>query len=118
MTVIGSSFTNNNALISFDTSTFTPGGAIANYNTLNVIGSTFSDNLAYWVGGAIYNEGKLTVTSSTFIHNIAKDGGTDGDSVPCFGGAIYNKGKLTVTCSNFINNSVNYGFGGAIENVK
>jgi len=79
--------------------TETHGGAIKNYGTLTVTGSTFKNNTAYTHGGAIYNiDGKLTVTHSTFTNNIANKQG----------GVIYanSNGILTnITSCNFTNNT-------------
>jgi len=82
------------------------GGAILNFGTVTVTGSTFSGNAAPGgSGGAIHSSGgTLTVTGSTFSGNSAS-----------YGGAIVNiGGTLTVTSSTFSGNTA--GFGGAIYN--
>ncbi len=81
------------------------GGAIRNFGTLTVNGSTFTDNRALDRGGAIYSEGgSLTVNGSTFTGNTAD-----------YGGAIYNDDStLTVTGCTFTGNTAD--FGGAIWN--
>ena len=105
LTVKGSTFTNNNApyggAISSD-----DGYAII---ILNVICSTFANNTATGDGGAIYNvnSGTLNVTGSTFTNNNAPNGGAVYTANGCtlnvtsstftnntaaqYGGAIYNK---------------------------
>ena len=96
------------------------GGAIANYGTLQVHGSTFNRNIAdalYWNdniarGGAIFNRGDLVVRDSEFTRNTAQDQGDYGH-----GGALYNQGTADVARSLFASNNVNeYGSGGAILN--
>ncbi|MGB9978604.1 Ig-like domain-containing protein [Methanobacterium sp.] len=50
------------------------GGAIHNYNNMNITGSTFTGNNATY-GGAIENGGNLNITGSTFTGNNATNGG-------------------------------------------
>jgi hypothetical protein len=59
---------------------------------LTVIGSTFSDNMAFRTGGGIYNDGTLTVTNSTFSGNWATNAGS----------GIFNGGLSTVINSTFL----------------
>ena len=97
LTVTDSSFSGNGNGI--------PGGAIYNAGTLDVTGSTFSDNFAE-EGAGIYNQGPLTVTDSKFSGNSASENGR--------GGGISNYAALTVTDSTFSDNSAPQG--GAIYN--
>jgi predicted outer membrane repeat protein len=73
------------------------GGAILNEGTLNVRGTTFSDNSSETgSGGAIFNTGSLTVNSSVFVKNGASDSG----------GAIFGEGNTsTITSSTFLGNT-------------
>ncbi len=111
------------------------GGAVCNGGVLNIIGSSFSDNLAR-EGGAIYNSdsGRLNVDGLTiFENNSAQDGGAiynigghiQLEGEPCFigneaqkyGGAIYNKGTIGLedaaifTDNNALNGSNIYNLG-------
>ena len=92
----GCNFTGNIA------SSYGGGGAIFNYGTSTVTGSTFTDNLAY-NGGAINNQGKLTATNCNFTGNNAP-----------IGGAIDNWDNATVNGCTFTDNTAYSG--GAISN--
>ncbi len=88
------------------------GGAILNYGTVNVTGSTFVGNTAtsrYAGGGAIGNNGTLNIVNSTFSGNAATS---------AVGGAVANGGTLNVFGSTFSGNTANDdqfgGRGGAI----
>ena len=93
------------------------GGAITNFGTITVSGSSFTGNQAAVSGGGIFNVGgAVTVIGSTFTGNLATGG---------FGGAIDNSsqysncGTVTVTNSTFYQNSASnggFGAGGAIYN--
>ena len=92
------------------------GGAIINFGTLTVSGSSFTGNHASGSGGAIYNdEGTLTVMNSTFTGNSATGG---------YGGAIVNTapdnfGFTTISNSTFYQNTASNGgsaLGGALFN--
>jgi hypothetical protein len=92
------------------------GGAITNFGSITVTGSTFTGNQATTAGGGIYNAGgTLTIVNSTFSSNVSAGG---------FGGAIdnsgdYGCGAITVTNSTFSQNSSTnggLGRGGAISN--
>jgi uncharacterized repeat protein (TIGR01451 family) len=117
LNITNSNFTDNNAtasdgaaIYSMDTlnvtgSTFTNngGGAIINeFSTLNVTDSTFIGNSAIYYGGAIYNDGNSTISNSTFTNNTAHDGG-----------AISSFGNLTIYGNNFTDNHATE-YGGAI----
>jgi predicted outer membrane repeat protein len=116
MTVTDSTFTENSAYcggaiyniygdLTVTDSTFTEnsvgfggmGGAIFNSATMNVTGSTFTENTtdeSFGYGAAIINQGNLNVTDSDFIENESQSG------------VIYNNnGDLTVTGSNFTKNT-------------
>ena len=105
------------------------GGAIYNYDTAAITGSTFTGNEAV-EGGAIFNWGTATITGSTFTGNEANYGGAisnggtaatitgstfTGNSASQLGGAIYNGVTATITDSTFTGNSAN-SRGGAIYN--
>jgi predicted outer membrane repeat protein len=78
------------------------GGAIANYGSLTITGSTFTSNTATLRGGAISGTGTVNITNSTFAGN---DGGGHG-------GAISNSvGTLSVTHSTLWNNAAVFGGG-------
>jgi hypothetical protein len=70
VTVDGGIFTDNYAGDGY-------GGAIANYDSkaafLTVNGAYFIDNDATYYGGAIYNYGTTTITGSTFEKNVSPD---------------------------------------------
>jgi hypothetical protein len=70
VTVDGGIFTDNYAGDGY-------GGAIANYDSkdafLTVNGAYFIDNDAAYYGGAIYNYGTTTITGSTFEKNVSPD---------------------------------------------
>jgi hypothetical protein len=83
------------------------GGGIANFGTMTVTGSTFSQNTADVSGGGgifNFNPATLTVVDSTFSGNVAGGGG----------GAIENYSTLTITDSTLSDNFADYG-GGAIN---
>ena len=105
LTVIGSTFSNNNVNTAFASQ---GGGGIFNQSTANVSSSTFSSNSALLDGGAISNFGTVTVTSSTFNGNTASN----------FGGALYNYnyGTMTLTNSTLFGNKAPTYFGGGIYN--
>lgn len=79
-------------------------GAVDNYGTLNISGSTFSGNNATYGGGAINNYGTLSVTTSTLSDNSAP-----------YGGAISNEGTAVISDSTFTSDTASQG-GGAIAN--
>jgi hypothetical protein len=87
------------------------GGGIANFGTLQIIASSFIDNVArgadgistaagaagFGGGGVIFSVGKLTVVDSTFIQNQAIGGDNNESPVlagHAFGGAIVGGGPL------------------------
>ena len=52
------------------------GGAIYNYGTLEVNGSSFHNNQTIlYKGGGIFSSGSATITNSTFLSNSAENGG-------------------------------------------
>ncbi|MBO5695065.1 MAG: DUF4347 domain-containing protein, partial [Lentisphaeria bacterium] len=80
--------------------------------TLNVSGTTFKNNIAYWGGGAILNKGTLNVEDSIFNGNHAKYNGIGTGS----GGAICSSaGTVTVSGSTFESNGGSYGGGISVE---
>jgi hypothetical protein len=84
------------------------GGAITNFGTLAVSGSSFNGNQATGSGGAIFNINTLTIADSTFSTNSATGGN---------GGAIDNSSysgcaTATITNSTFYQNSAANGGGG------
>ncbi len=91
------------------------GGGIWNNGTLNVTGSTFSENSAgrgisttvELEGGAIYagtGQSTSSISNSTFFNNSAKTNGA----------AIANGGTMNVTHSTFAGNSTDVGTGAAV----
>ena len=101
VTITNSTLTGNSAAF---------GGAIANYGlSLDVINSTFSDNVAWsGSGGAIYSYADVIISSSTFSGNVASSGD---------GGALYNQRSLgTLSNCTFAGNSAPNGKGGAVYN--
>ena len=129
----------NNNVLNIKDSIFTSnragwGGAIANYGTSTITGSTFGGdnskaNIATYEGGAIYNgytdtEGNyipavLTLNSCTFKYNIADDSLYDESYSYAYGGAISNDGTLNANKCIFDHNRVianSEAFGGAIQN--
>lgn len=79
---------------------YSRGGAIFNYDTLNIDGCTLSDNTAS-SGGGIANEWIVTASNSDFSGNSATD----------VGGAIYNDGFLTIDACTLSGNSASVGGG-------
>lgn len=73
------------------------GGAIYNWDHLNIVVSSFTNNLAWDSGGAIENHGSATleVRNSEFSDNLA---GYEG-------GAIYSSASATVRTSSFVKNA-------------
>jgi hypothetical protein len=94
-TLIDSTFSDNSG---------SNGGAIDTESTLNILGCTFSGNIAN-IGGALHNySGAVTVSNCTFSGNIATQGG-----------AIYDyQGGLTVLGSTVTANSA-WDTGGGID---
>ena len=87
MSILDSSFLGNNAYI---------GGAVDNdAGTLNVSGSSFTNNIALYegIGAAINNYGTLNITKSGFKGNQAGDG------------TIYSNNTLNVNYCTFTNNT-------------
>lgn len=92
------------------------GGAVGIYNNVNISDSVFQSNTA-GLGGAVYVTGSAmsTVTDSTFSNNSVT-AGTDSSNLHV-GGAIYNAGSLVVSGSTFTGNIANtLAAGGAIYN--
>jgi len=92
------------------------GGAITNFGSLAISGTTFTGNQATASGGGIFNaNGTLVISNSTFLQNNATVGK---------GGAIDNAdfsgcGMVTITNSSFNRNTAvntGAGLGGAISN--
>ena len=121
VTLTNVTLTNGNATV---------GGAIYNFDNLDLVHVNFVNNTAKY-GGAIMNYGYgLVLDDSTFTNNTAKIGGAIYNSDDCFvvgnstftnntakiGGAIYNYGiGFVVGNSTFVNNSAADG-AGAIMN--
>ena len=84
------------------------GGAIFNEGQLNIVSSSFSNNLASDSGGAIENHGaeRLEVKKSTFSNNAAGNKG----------GAIFSSAPATVRSSSFLQNAALEG--GAVFSYK
>jgi predicted outer membrane repeat protein len=95
LTVIGSAFTGNNALM-------TGGGGIATLGSLTVRGGVFTGNTGGWGGGVLSLGGPNVIESARFTGNTA-----------LFGGGIYG-GNLEVVDSIFTRNAA-YRSGGAVE---
>ena len=120
VTLTNVTLTNGNATV---------GGAIYNFDNLDLVHVNFVNNTAKY-GGAIMNYGYgLVLDDSTFTNNTAKIGGAIYNSDDCFvvgnstftnntakiGGAIYNYGiGFVVGNSTFTNNTAK--IGGAIYN--
>ena len=117
VTLTNVTLTNGNATV---------GGAIYNFDNLDLVHVNFVNNTAKY-GGAIMNYGYgLVLDDSTFTNNTAKIGGAIYNSDDCFvvgnstftnntakiGGAIYNYGiGFVVGNSTFVNNSAADGAG-------
>lgn len=104
------------------------GGGISNHGTLTLIGSTITDNTA-WYGGGISNYGRLTLDDSTIGSNKAgsESGGgifnsygtlrlvnstISGNAAAQQGGGIHNTGTLAATNSTISKNTASGGTGG------
>jgi len=126
----GGLITNSDGSLKADTAN-PVGGAIANWGTLIISSSSFSNNSAHWGGGAIYNEydGEVSISNSTFSDNSASAGGalfnwgelsisnsTFSDNSAGAGGALLNWGELSISSSTFSDNSAAAFGGGAIVN--
>ena len=102
LTVADSTFSGNSAVW---------GGAIeSDADTLDISGTTFTNNTGTRGGGAVdINTGTNTITGSTFTKNTATD---------YYGGAIMQwEGTTTISGSTFTGNTAdnaNYGYGGAV----
>ena len=115
----GSTLVANGGSISGNSAAVT-GGALVNFGTTTINGTTVSGNAAV-NAGAIYNTATMTVTGSTLNNNTAVGGTTANGGN---GGAIFNINKLTVQASSFSGNRATVsstassatGWGGAIFN--
>jgi hypothetical protein len=77
--------------------------AITNNGTLDVMNSTFTNNIAINSGGgAINNTGTLDIKNSLFTNNSAENSDV---TMICDGGAIYNTGTMEISGSTFDNNT-------------
>jgi len=86
------------------------GGGIYNSGTLNIDGSTISNNSTLWGGAGIYNTNTLSVTNSTIDGN----GCTDPGNSACTGSGIDNIGSATADIkTSTISNQTN---GRALDN--
>ena len=99
----GNSGTQATGILTVKNSTFTSnkagyGGAIWDYGTVVITGSTFKTNNASGKGGALRNWGTLTVTSSTFTGNTAT---TNADAISNY------QGTATVSFCRIVGNGVN-----------
>lgn len=98
--IVNSTFTNN-------TADFVGGGGAAyNLGDMNVSGTAFIDNSAFWNGGAIHSHGEASISDSSFTGNSASNGG-----------AIYSQSDTSISDSSFTSNSASYN-GGAIFSEK
>jgi fibronectin-binding autotransporter adhesin len=99
LTVSNTTFSGNSVTGGF------AGGAIANFGSAIISGSTFSGNTSRDWAGAVANFGtSLTVSNSTFANNSATD----------YAGALLNWTSATITDATFSGNKS--GFGGGIVN--
>lgn len=94
------------------------GGAIFSKNSedvINIINSSFQNNVAEGHGGAIMAAGQVNILMSNFSGNKALGKDKDGNDYPGMGGAIhvYGYSSLNVSLSNFAGNIAGEG-GGAI----
>ena len=98
-------FNNTTGTVNIETSTFTGnsalnGGAIQNAGVLEIVNSTFSENMATNKGGGIINDGTLTSINCTFSEN----------SATVSGAGIYNNNVGTLNLTNtLIGNSTSGG---------
>ncbi|MCA9259994.1 MAG: hypothetical protein KDA61_12370, partial [Planctomycetales bacterium] len=79
----------------------TIGGGVVNYGAATITGSTLSDNKARDYGGGIYSRGAATIASSTISGNSAG-----------YGGGIVNTGAITITDSTISGNHAEHSGGG------
>ncbi|MCA9971042.1 MAG: beta-propeller fold lactonase family protein, partial [Anaerolineales bacterium] len=103
-----------------DTFTVGSGGVIlgGNNSTINLVGVSMMDNTVYGDGGAINTNGNLNILLSSFSNNVALGRNANdysNNEGTGFGGALFVSGpyNLTVSLSNFSGNTANKS-GGAI----
>ncbi|MFN9720829.1 MAG: hypothetical protein ACK58L_19210 [Planctomycetota bacterium] len=108
----GSLYVSNGATVTLKNCTITEcyahvaGGAVFNFGTLNVSGSTFSMNESR-LGGALINYGQANLTGSTLTKNRAFDGG----AIHGGGGDAYGGSASLVDCVLSENSAVGRGGG-------
>ncbi|MDX2232290.1 MAG: CHAT domain-containing protein [Leptolyngbyaceae cyanobacterium bins.349] len=90
---------------------FSNGGAIHNRGTLSLRNSTIDRNRTEDSGGGVYNTGRVEIIGSTFSRNLANTRGASGR-----GGGLDNRGVATITNSTFSGNRVLNTRGGGIYN--
>jgi hypothetical protein len=95
VTADSSSFSFNNSALSNNTPVDLSGGAISSAGTLVLDHSSFTDNTvtansenSSAAGGAVYVDGKLEVTDSTFARNAVRGTTAQGGSIYAFGASI------------------------------
>ena len=109
VTLINTTYTNNNATTLRSDKTDSTGGAI-NYDygvNCTILNSTFTNNSAYGRGGAIY--GGITNTNILNIENTLFENNTVLNTTNSHGGAIYASENVTINNSTFTNNKAHYG---------
>ena len=103
-------FNASDDLFSGNSATGGSGGAIFSPGTVDIAGSTFSQNTAVLSGGAVGAQGALQVSGSTFTGNTAVLGGAVGEGL---------NAVVTITTSTFTQNHATSGeipgMGGAVE---
>lgn len=83
------------------------GGAIYSEGNLNIVNSTFTNNVAQTtdgenIGGAIYIGSNAIISNSTFTNNSAKNGGAIAINA-------YNSSKVTISNNKFTSNTASDG---------
>ncbi len=127
LTVTDSVFDGNSS----DTGLISQGGAIGNFGTATITGTTISNNSAQDEGGGIYNTGALNIWGSIISDNASgSDGGgvydegtgsltiagstISGNNAASDGGGIAARGDLRVVSSALFQNLAG-GFGGGVD---
>ncbi|HTK78003.1 MAG TPA: choice-of-anchor Q domain-containing protein [Gemmataceae bacterium] len=127
---VGNTAIITNSIVSQNSAREVNGGGIYNDGTVNVSGTTFSENSAGDSGGAVKNNGGLTLTNCTVSGNSANTGGgiqslgglvairstLSGNDAMESGGGVFNDGPATITNSTLSGNSASRGGGGIYNN--
>lgn len=97
ISIANSNFLNNKTVnvSSGDKTYYAQGGAIQNAGTMNLSGTSFTNNESKYFGGAVLNTKNLTISNSTF----------EGNKATYYGGAIFNQGALTINNETYFNNN-------------